>query len=370
MMRLVCLFILLVSVAAADEQQASELAGLLDAPADQEFAQANRPREFLFPRDHGPHPEFRNEWWYFTGNLDSDEGERFGYELTIFRFSLTAEPIESDSDFRTNQIYIAHLAVTDVAGDRFLVDERYSRGAAGLAGAQAEPFKVWIDDWTVGDLRDGTWRLTASADAFGVDLVLRPEKQPVLNGKDGLSQKSDDADNASYYYSITHLDTRGSIRVGEETRAVTGASWLDREWSSSALAPDQVGWDWFALQLEDQTEIMFYGLRKQDGTVDRNSAGTLVRQDGSSRYLAFEDVEVRVIDTWDSPAGGRYPAQWTLRIPSENLELEVTPVMNDQELFTTVRYWEGAVDVAGRRNGEAIRGRGYVELTGYAENTP
>lgn len=362
--------VLLACSAHADERQASELSGLLDAPADQDFAKADSPREFVFPDDHGPHPDFRNEWWYFTGNLDSDDGDRFGYELTIFRFSLTAKPPVSDSAFRTNQIFIAHLAVTDVSGDRFLVAERYSRGAAGLAGARAEPFRVWIDAWSVEATDDGAWRLTADDDSIGVDLLLRADKEPVLNGQAGLSRKSDDADNASYYYSVSRLSTVGTIRVGDKTSRVDGASWLDREWSSSALAPDQVGWDWFALQLDDQSEIMFYSLRKQNGVQDRNSAGTLIRPDGTYRYLSSDDVIVRVRDTWESPAGGRYPSRWILSVPSEGLELTVAPVMSNQELFTTVRYWEGAVDVSGRRNGQPIDGRGYVELTGYAEGSP
>jgi predicted secreted hydrolase len=148
---------------------------------------------------------------------------------------------------------------------------------------------------------------------------------------------------------------------------VSGLSWLDREWSSSALASDQLGWDWFALQLSDGSELMFYNLRKLDGSQDEHSAGTWISVDGTSTHIDRDDMDIEVIDTWDSPEGGRYPSAWVLRVPDRGLSLEIRPVMADQELFTTVRYWEGAVDVQGQRHGSPVEGRGYVELTGYAE---
>ena len=361
---------LLVSLSAAgDEQTASRLSALLGS-GDAGFQKAVEPRSFSFPDDHGPHPAFRNEWWYVTGNLGDERGRRFGFELTIFRFALAPGRPGADSEWRVNQVYIAHLAVTDVAEERFLVAERYSRAALGLAGAQAEPFRVWIDDWSIGvdDTESGRWRVRASDDEFGVDLWLTPSRAPVLNGVDGLSQKSDERGNASYYYSITRLATEGRLRVGDAEYAVSGLSWMDREWSSSALAADQVGWDWFALQLSDGSDLMFYSIRRSDGTTDRNSAGTIVRADGGTTPVSHDGISVSVRDEWDSPAGGRYPSRWTLRVPAEGLELEVTPAIPNQELFTTVRYWEGAVDVRGSRRGRALTGRGYVELTGYAGN--
>ncbi len=191
-------------------------------------------------------------------------------------------------------------------------------------------------------------------------------KQPVLNGTDGLSQKSAEAGNASYYYSITRLATNGSLRIGDEEFEVSGLSWLDREWSTSALASDQQGWDWFALQLDDSSELMFYNLRKTDGSQDRHSSGTYTSTNGLAQHLQQDDVQVEVLDTWESDEGGRYPSRWRVLVPAQALELEVTPVMADQELFTTVRYWEGAVDVVGTRGGRPLEGRGYVELTGYA----
>lgn len=362
--------LLLAGVAVADERSEppSQLSELLGKDADAGFARALTPRAFTFPADHGPHPEFRNEWWYVTGNLDDEDGQRFGFELTIFRFALAPTVPASESAWRTNQVFIAHLAVTDAGNERFYVAQRYSRGAVGLAGAQAQPFRVWIDDWEMAELSPASWRLRASDTEFGINLELTSMKPPVLNGVDGLSQKSADRGNASYYYSITRLQTEGTFRIGERTYRVSGLSWLDREWSTSGLAADQAGWDWFALQLGDGSELMLYGLRKTNGMRDAASAGMFVAADGIASHLNDNDVEVTVLDTWVSPEGGTYPARWLLRAPILGLELTVTPVLADQELFTTVRYWEGAVDIAGKRDGLPVEGRGYVELTGYARS--
>jgi len=346
----------------------SQLADLLGSDADAAFERALTPRAFTFPADHGPHPGFRNEWWYVTGNLDGEDGRRFGFELTIFRFSLAPTLPASGSAWRTNQVYIAHLAVTDANGERFLVAQRYSRGAVGLAGATARPFRVWIDDWEIAQQPSSdAWRLRASDEAFSIDIELTPLRPPILNGIDGLSQKSADPGNASYYYSITRLQTEGALRIGERDYRVSGLSWLDREWSTSALASDQVGWSWFALQLADGSDLMFYALRRTDGTLDSASAGTLVNSQGIASHLMADDVDLAVEDTWTSPKGGTYPSRWTLRVPRFGLEVTVTPVIADQELFTTVRYWEGAVDVVGTHGGAPTTGRGYVELTGYAQ---
>jgi predicted secreted hydrolase len=357
---------------AADEVAAPEsrLSELLSDDGDAGFEKAIEARGFEFPEDHGPHPAFRNEWWYVTGNLDGEEGRRFGFELTIFRFALAPSLPAAESKWRSKQVYIAHFALTDAGRERFYAAERYSRGALGLAGASAEPFRVWIDDWEIAAVADGQperWRLRAADPEFALDVALTAAKAPVLNGVDGLSQKSAEPGNASYYYSITRWQTAGFLRIGDDEYRVSGLSWLDREWSSSALAADQLGWDWFALQLSDGSELMFYNLRKLDGSQDEHSAGTWISADGTSTHLERDDVEIVVTSTWDSPEGGQYPSAWTLKLPDRGLSLEIRPVMADQELFTTVRYWEGAVDVQGERHGSPIEGRGYVELTGYAE---
>jgi predicted secreted hydrolase len=351
----------------------SRLAELL-APHDPDaYPSARLPREFSFPEDHGPHPDYRNEWWYVTGNLDSSQGRRFGFELTIFRFAL-APPEEGKGDsqasawtsaWATSQVYIGHFAVTDVAAERFYVAERYARGALGLAGATALPFRAWVEDWYLEDTGDG-FRLSAVDRDVELSLSLQALKDPVLNGRDGLSQKSQAPGNASYYYSVPRLRTLGSLSIGGDSHDVSGLAWLDREWGSSALSREQAGWDWFALQLSDGSDLMYYNLRKTDGTDDPHSAGTFSPAEGDSEYLSRDDVSIEARRFWDSPQGGRYPMGWTISIPRLDLVLQVDPVLDAQELHTTVRYWEGAVDVAGTRSGLAVGGRGYVELTGYA----
>jgi predicted secreted hydrolase len=358
--------------------EVSRLSELLGSQADSGYALAEDPREFSFPRDHGPHPDFRNEWWYLTGNLDTGDGQRFGYELTLFRFSLVpgfeAARAQNDSGWRTDQVYIAHFAVTDEDSERFHVEQRFSRGALGLAGAQVSPFRVWIEDWVIeqdtaavsaGDAE--RWRLFASGDKFSLELQLAALKKPVLNGINGLSQKSADPGNASYYYSITRMQSAGVLQIGPEQYLVDGLSWLDREWSSSALSADQQGWDWFALQLSDGSDLMFYNLRKRDGSQDQHSAGTWTAADGVSRHLSRDEVVIEVTGEWRNKARDSYPARWNIEIASLGLALTVSPVIADQELMTTVRYWEGAVDVEGEHDGRSIEGRGYVELTGYSE---
>ncbi len=333
------------------------------------FAQASRPRAFEFPRDHGPHPAFRHEWWYVTGHLDAPAGERFGFELTFFRYALAApgnDAVTADaSAWRTRQIYFAHFAVTDLQRRQFRFSERFAREALGIAGAQSAPARVWIEDWRL-DLDGSSGVLRAASDHHRIQLDLRPLLDPVLNGERGLSRKSAGA--ASYYYSVPRIAVRGQIaRAGEQPLDVTGLAWLDREWGSGALGPDQQGWDWFALQLEDGSALMFYALRGRDGNRDPNSAGTWIAADGRSRPLRNEEVKLDVLEYWDSPHGGTYPSAWRLRIPAIELDLAIRPLLPDQELLTRPRYWEGAVAIGGWRASGKIDGRGYVELVGYAK---
>ncbi len=352
----------------------SRLSELLRGDGVEGYASVLEAREFRFPEDHGPHPEYRNEWWYFTGNLDSRSGERFGFELTIFRFLLSPSDKDSTgSAWQTNQVFIGHFAVTDAANKSFHVAQRYSRGGAGLAGASAEPFRVWIDDWSITRSASSSgeapvWQIIADDPDFSVDLQLVAEKPVVLNGRNGLSQKSAEPGNASYYYSMPRWRTSGSLRVNDQSHDVTGATWLDREWGSSALARDQQGWDWFALQLSDGSDLMFYVLRDSNGKPHEYSSGTWIDAAGVPHQLSRDDVIIEVTDYWQSEGGGRYPSGWNVDVPARDIEIRVVPVMKNQELVTNVRYWEGAVDVTGISGNETIRGRGYVELTGYAGN--
>jgi len=335
---------------------------------DKGFARALKPKEFIFPLDHGPHNPYRSEWWYFTGNLKNLQGRKFGYELTFFRFALKAQMPESKSVWRSNQMYMAHLTLTDVEKDRFYTDERISRAGNDLAGASSKKYHVWLYDWsarTEGEA-DFPLRLQAKSDGFSIDLLLKSQKSYVLQGDLGLSQKSREPGNASYYYSYPRLETEGAVTVAGNQFSVTGASWMDREWSTSALSDEQSGWDWFALQLSDNTELMFYQLRRKDGQPDSNSSGSFVLADNTKIALKKDDVTIKNLDTWKSPHSKiTYPSRWHLAVPVQNLEVEIVPLINDQELNVSYRYWEGAVSVNGTKNGKPVSGQGYVELAGY-----
>ena len=335
---------------------------------DKGFARALKPKEFIFPPDHGPHNPYRSEWWYFTGNLKNPQGRQFGYELTFFRFALKAQMPESKSVWRSNQMYMAHLTLTDVEKDRFYTDERISRAGNDLAGASSKRYHVWLYDWsarTEGEA-DFPLRLQAKSDGFSIDLLLKSQKSYVLQGDLGLSQKSREPGNASYYYSYPRLETEGAVTVAGNQFSVTGASWMDREWSTSALSDEQSGWDWFALQLSDNTELMFYQLRRKDGQPDSNSSGAFVLADNTKISLKKDDVTIKNLDTWKSPHSKiTYPSRWHLAVPVQNLEVEIVPLINDQELNVSYRYWEGAVSVNGTKNGKPVSGQGYVELAGY-----
>ncbi len=359
--------------AGGDRHARTSVLGLLGGDAGDDpdgYARATTPRPFSFPADHGPHPRFKQEWWYFTGNLRDDHGRRFGYELTFFRIALRPSPVERPSRWGMNQLYMAHFAVTDPRGKAFHAFERLERGALGLAGARARPFHVWLDDWSATAADPGaTFPVALHADGGGVsvDFTLARGKPVVPEGDRGLSRKGPGPGNASYYYSLTRMPTRGKITVGGRIFQVRGASWMDREWSTSALAGNQAGWDWFALQLSDGRELMFYRLRDKDGSVDPYSSGTLVGRDGKTRYLSHRDVELTPEGRWRSPRSGiRYPARWRVRVPGQGLSLTVTPLLADQELDGSVTYWEGAVRVKGRSQGRDIGGQGYVEMTGYS----
>jgi predicted secreted hydrolase len=332
------------------------------------FTRALAPRPLSFPADHGAHPDFRTEWWYYTGNLSTAAGRRVGFQLTFFRIALAPDSVVRASAWATRQLYVGHFAISDIAGGRFHAFSRSSREALDLAGASASPFRVWLDDWSAEG--DGpSARLRASEGDVAIDLEVSAAKPVVAQGDRGLSRKGPEPGNASFYYSFTRMPARGVVRLGRETLEVTGEAWMDREWSTSALGSGVQGWDWFALQLDDGRELMFYLLRRRDGTIDPFSAGTLVAADGTTRVLEPGDVRIETLAHWRSPRSGvRYPARWRVSVPSADLRLEIEPRLADQELIVGTRYWEGAVAVAGTAvAGRPIAGQGYVELVGYAE---
>ena len=332
------------------------------------FARAIDPYTWEFPADYGAHPEYQTEWWYYTGNLTSDEGERFGFQFTIFRRALTSEETKSSSEWRTNQVYMAHFTVTDAARSAFYHDQRFSRGGAGLAGADGTPrYHVWLEDWQIIALDDEATEthITADAGQFAVDLTLTQTKPPALQGTNGLSAKSSAAGNASYYYSLSRLLTEGTIRIDDEIYTVSGRTWKDHEFGTSALSAEAQGWDWFGLIFDNDYELMVGQIRQQDGSRDPAFGGLLVRPDGTTQYLAASDFTITPVDTWTSPhTGAVYPSGWTITVKADEIDwtFTATPILLDQELpDANITYWEGAVDITGD-----VTGAGYAELTGYA----
>ncbi len=341
-------------------ERLSARALLNDAPDT--FRQVTGPRPFVFPRDHAAHPGYRNEWWYFTGNLDGPGGRPWGFQFTLFRFELDHGPRPA-SAWAADAVWMAHLALSDVDGRVFHQAERFARGALDLAGATEE--RWWLRDWEV--RRDGErFELAADAEAFGLDLRLEQSRPVVLQGDEGYSRKGPQAGNASHYYSLTRLETDGTVRVGDESIPVEGLAWLDREWGSSQLDENLAGWDWFSLQLDDGRDVMVYRLRTDAGEASRFSAGKVVYPDGESRTLGPEDFTATPGREWQDPEGKGWPVEWTVTIPSEDLSLAVDTRFDDQHWTGAVSYWEGAVAVGDAESGEQL-GRGYLELSGYAE---
>jgi predicted secreted hydrolase len=337
-----------------------------------EWKQAVGPWKWVFPRDHGSHPEFRTEWWYFTGNLTDPSKKAFGYQLTFFRQGVLFEPKDPGHPWSIRDVYLAHFTLTDVSAGQFWYAERVSRKGPGLAGADEKGMHVWLLNW-MAKMDEKKIKLEVRHQGMELSLDLVSRKPLVFHGKNGLSQKGPAAGQASYYFSYTDLDTSGFIRTGlsQTPIRVNGVSWLDHEFGSNQLTPEQVGWDWFSLHLSDGQDLMIYFLRRKDGTVEPSSSGTLVSRTGDSIHLKLSEINVVVLDFWKSPrSGGRYPSRWKVKVPMARIDLEITPLVPSQELLTEgstgVTYWEGAVAGKGVSVGKPITCEGYVELTGYA----
>lgn len=333
----------------------------------QEWKHADRSYQFLFPRDHASHPEYRIEWWYYTGNLAAASGRRFGYQVTFFRVGIEAAPA-SPSRWAVRDLFVTHLAVTDIDRRKHLASERLNRAGIGWAGAATDSYRVWNDGWQA-SLSGGRHQLRARDRDFGVDLVLDEDTPAVLHGDAGFSRKGAQQGNASHYYSLTRMPTRGTLIVDGQPLTVSGSSWMDHEFGTTLLEPDQAGWDWFSMQLDDGTDLMVFQLRGKDGSIDSQSSGTLVLRSRRTMPLRREDFALVPGRTWTSPvSGAAYPVEWEVRVPHEGLVLRVRPAVDAQELAalsTGVTYWEGAITIAGTRAGAPIAGRGYLEMTGY-----
>jgi len=348
------------------------------ADGEPSYRSITGPCGLKFPEDHGPHPGYRTEWWYYTGNLKHNSKRRYGFQLTFFRSQISlpgqgASWPEPASAWRTRQIYLAHAAISDIGGNRHLQAEIMSRQVLGIAGATAndDNIHVFLRNWSATIGPDGH-RLIADTDNFSFTLNLVPEKPPVLHGNNGYSRKGSTTERASCYASLTRFDTAGTLTISGNTLSVHGTSWMDHEFSSAPLEAGLSGWDWFSLQLSDRTEIMIYLLRKEDNSLSMASSGTFVDAGGSSRHLTKDTFQVEILDHWKSPdSGARYPSRWHVEIPSLSMALTVAPALANQEMRTSrttnVTYWEGSVTVKGTKAGTPVDGHGYVELTGYAK---
>lgn len=346
------------------------------APVDTSgFRKVMAPQTWHFPADFGAHEDYQTEWWYYTGNLATDEGRPFGFQFTFFRQALT--PVRSAnidsagveaSHWRNNQVYSAHLTISDIEQEQFYPYERFSRGTISLAGATAEPYRVWLEDWSATEVEPGKVRLQAKTNDVALDLIVEQTLPPILQGDRGFSVKGLEPGAASYYYSLVQQPTTGSITVKGHNYDVTGLTWKDHEYSTSSLSVGTVGWDWFSIQFDNGSALMLYLLRHEDGTPEITSAGTFIAQSGETVVLNRQDYQIKVLDTWKSPKSGAvYPAKWTIEIPKLDLVLQAQPLMADQELnVATATYWEGAVAFTGTQQGNPLTGKGYVELTGYA----
>jgi predicted secreted hydrolase len=358
------------------------LSGAAAKPAEAPFAVAKAPFVFHFPNDHGAHSLYQTEWWYFTGHLRAPDRRRFGYELTFFRARLRRESVDEvpapgstgRSHWRGDQIYAAHFAITDEAGRKFFHAERAARQALGLGSAATGRLEVRAADWSLlGEPISGPRRermsLHAAAAANRLDLVLTPLKAPAIHGHDGVVRKGSCATCASHYYSYTRLQTRGTLAYAGTTFKIEGSSWMDHEFGTNQLTADEVGWDWFALQLDDGRELMLYRFRRKDGTYAPQSEGSLVERDGRVRTLAAAQFEVTAAGRWHSPkTQADYPSGWRVAVPSAGIDVNLMPALADQEigLSNGPSYWEGAVEVRDAKTSRAL-GRAYVELTGYAD---
>jgi predicted secreted hydrolase len=334
-----------------------------------QWKEATAGYRFAFPRDHASHPDYKIEWWYYTGNLETAQGRRFGFQVTFFRVGIVPAPA-NPSRWAVRDLFMTHLAVSDPAGGRYRHAERLNRAGPGLAGADGGAYHVWNDDWHASLDERGRHVIRAAAAGAGVNLVLEEGKPPAVNGVDGISQKGAEAGNASHYYSLTRMPTRGTVAVDGETFDVTGLSWMDHEFGTSFLEPEQQGWDWLSIQLKDGRDLMLYQLRRSDGSRDPRSSGTIVETDGRTRHLTAADFTLRASGRmFRAPSGATYPIGWSIGIPGAGLALEVTTPLEHQELAAEasgVSYWEGIVDVAGTSRGEPMTGRGYLEMTGYS----
>ena len=364
---LVIITLLLVACGNRAEESSSARLSAADVLGNNDvegFLRAEQPRLFSFPQDHGPHDGFRNEWGFLTGNVETKAGRRFAYQVTFFSTAIRSDEEDSCktdvSAWCTNTIWMGHAAVSDVSEEVHYAAERFTRQEPGLAGARLNPFRVWLQDWKLfSGVDDFPWELEIFADDFVLSLSLSATKKPVLQGVNGLSQKSPEPGNASYYYSLTNLKTSGQLFLGGETYNVAGSSWMDREWGTSALAADQSGWDWFSLQFNEGQELMYYQLRKLNGDTHPGSSGNATSLMGTQTQIMPEQMQLEELNTWKAPDGTLYTTRWQMKYLNNDWIIQA--VFEDQLMDVSFQYWEGAVDVIESSSGKEV-GRGYLEM--------
>ncbi len=334
----------------------------------QEFVPALAGYHYEFPRDHFDHPDYQTEWWYYTGNLRATNGHRFGFELTFFREGATRGA--STSPWALHNIYMAHLALSDVSGHHYYATERLNRAGPGIAGVDASAKTVWNGNWQT-MIAPSVHQLRGIGGNFSLDLRIAPRKGPVIQGNNGVSQKS--VDEASHYVSFTRMAAAGTISLKGEAFTVEGDAWMDHEFFTNAASSAEVGWDWLSIQLDNDTELMLYRLRHKDGNVDPFSSGSYIDREGKVLHLDLSDYAMTPVATlWKSATtAASYPLAWKVTIPKLQLELEVTTPLENQEFVSRFgpSYWEGAIDIHGHRGMSLINGSGYLEMTGYAGRT-
>ena len=324
---------------------------------------------YQFPRDHFNHPDFQSEWWYYTGNLKSIDGHQFGFELTFFRQAVSRDPAKA-ATWDVQDLYLAHLALSDLDGGKFYHAERANRSGPGIAAVNESLGRIWNGNWQI-QWHGSDQELKAVDERFQLRLTLHPEKLPVIHGENGVSQKADGPGRASHYISLTRLATSGGIVLGSNKMEVSGSSWMDHEFFTHQLESSQTGWDWLSLQLDDHTEVMLFHIRRKDGSIDPHSAGTYVDAEGKTTHLRSSDFRLESVgEKWTSPhTGAVYPIHWSIAIPKLGIALEAKTPLASQELTGNTKlspnYWEGAVVLAGTRNARALGGAGYLEMTGY-----
>ena len=332
---------------------------------------------YQFPRDHFNHPDYQTEWWYYTGNLQDRSGHRFGFELTFFRQAINLPKnaaVGEEPTWRPDQIYLAHLALSDIDGRSFYHAERLNRTGPGIAGSDIESRKYWNGNWQVywKSLETGEQQLQAVCDKFTLSLRLNPQKAAVIHGQNGVSQKGPGPGDASHYISFTRLATAGDLNIGDKTFTLTGLAWMDHEFFTQQMNTSLSGWDWFAIQLDNNEELMLYRLRGKSGQPTSFSSGTYIDSLGKPYFLNISRISLSPGSIWHSPAsGGNYPLAWQISVPSLGLQLSEQTLLANQELFTpnsvSPTYWEGAVTYEGKIHDKPVKGVGYLELTGYTQ---